>query len=84
MWLFIATEILMFGGLFCAYAILRGNHPEVFEFGSRFLDRRWGFLNTSVLIFSSFTMALAVRAAQCGHQRQLVLFLSLTLRNNFV
>jgi cytochrome c oxidase subunit 3 len=79
MWLFIATEILMFGGLFCAYAILRGNHPDIFEFGSQFLDRRWGFLNTVVLVSSSFTMALAVRAAACGHQRQLVLFLTLTL-----
>ncbi|MGH2570797.1 MAG: c-type cytochrome, partial [bacterium] len=79
MWLFVATELLMFGGLFCAYAILRGNHPDIFEFGSQFLDRRWGFLNTLVLISSSFTMALAVRAAACGHQRQLVLFLTLTL-----
>ena len=79
MWLFIATEILMFGGLFCVYAILRGNHPEIFEFGSRYLDRTWGFINTMVLIFSSFTMALAVRAAQCNQQRQLVFFLTLTL-----
>jgi cytochrome c oxidase subunit 3 len=79
MWLFIATEILMFGGLFCVYAIMRGNHPEIFEFGSRFLDRTWGFINTMVLIFSSFTMALAVRAAACNQQRQLVLFLTLTI-----
>lgn len=79
MWLFIATELLMFGGLFCLYAINRRNHPEIFEWGSQYLDRNWGFINTLVLIFSSFTMALAVRAAACSQQRQLVLFLTLTL-----
>jgi len=79
MWLFIATELLMFGGLFCAYATVRGNDPAVLEWGSQYLDRTWGYINTMVLIFSSLTMALAVRAAACGQQRQLVLFLTLTL-----
>ena len=71
MWLFLATEVLMFGGLFCAYAIYRGNHPEIFAYGSQFLDVRWGAINTIVLIGSSFTMALAVRAAQLGQHRSL-------------
>ena len=79
MWLFLGTELLMFGGLFCVYATLRGSHPEVFRFGAAHLDRTYGALNTMVLIFSSFTMALAVRAAQSNQQRQLVLFLTLTL-----
>lgn len=79
MWLFVATELLMFGGLFCVYAVYRGTQPEIFDFGSRHLDRTWGFLNTMVLVFSSLTMALAVRAARCNQQRQQVLFLSLTL-----
>jgi cytochrome c oxidase subunit 3 len=79
MWLFLGTELLMFGGLFCVYASLRGNYPEVFDWGAARLDRTYGFLNTVVLILSSFTMALAVRAAQSNQQRQLVLFLSLTL-----
>jgi cytochrome c oxidase subunit 3 len=64
MWLFLATEILFFGGLFVAYTVYRGNHPEVFIFGAHFLDTALGALNTVVLIFSSFTIAWAVRAAQ--------------------
>ncbi len=64
MWLFLATEILFFGGLLVAYTVYRGNHPEVFVFGAHFLDTALGALNTVVLIFSSFTIAWAVRAAQ--------------------
>jgi len=79
MWLFLATEVLMFGGLFCAYAIYRGNHPDIFEYGSRFLDVRWGAINTVVLIGSSFTMALAVRCAQLGQRRRLVSLLAATI-----
>ncbi len=79
MWLFLATEMLLFGGLFCFYAVYRGNHPEVFAYGSRFLDTTWGAINTTVLILSSVTMALAVWCAQCDHRRGLILFLGLTL-----
>jgi len=64
MWLFLATEILFFGGLFVFYTVYRGNHPEIFVFGAHFLDTALGALNTVVLIFSSFTIAWAVRAAQ--------------------
>ena len=79
MWLFLATEVLLFGGLFCAYAVFRANHPEIFVYGSQFLDTTWGAINTAVLIVSSLTMALAVWCAQCGRRRELVLFLGLTL-----
>lgn len=79
MWLFLATELLLFGGLFCAYAVYRGSHPEVFEYGAHYLDTKWGAINTIVLLLSSFTMAMAVRAAQCNKRRELVLYLSLTL-----
>jgi cytochrome c oxidase subunit 3 len=78
MWLFLATEFLLFGGLFCAYAVLRLNKPEIFEYGSQFLDRRWGALNTVVLIVSSLTMALAVSAAQLGRTRALLALLLAT------
>ena len=60
MWLFLATEVLLFGGLFCAYSVWRGNHPEIFQYGSQFLDTFWGGLNTCVLLTSSMTMAMAV------------------------
>ena len=64
MWLFLATEVLLFGGLFCAYAVWRGNHPEMFKYGSQFLDTKMGAINTAVLILSSLTMAWGVTAAQ--------------------
>lgn len=79
MWLFLATELLMFGGLFCAYAIYRGNHPDIFLYAHRFLDVKWGAINTVVLLTSSLTMAWGVRAAQLGQRALLVLMLTLTL-----
>ena len=78
MWVFLATELLMFGGLFTGYAMYRANHPEIFEWAHVFLDRRLGALNTVILITSSLTMALAVSAAQRGHRKRLVLLLGLT------
>ena len=79
MWLFLATEILLFGGLFCAYAVYRANHPEIFIYAHQFLDKSLGGLNTVVLICSSLTMAWAVRAAQLGQQRLLRILLAMTL-----
>src|SRR5437763_14590129 len=87
MWVFLATEILMFGGLFCAYAIYRAMHPDVFKFGANnYLDTRWGALNTVVLITSSLTMAWGVRAAQLGQKRLLVglLFITILGRLGFI
>ena len=45
MWLFLVQEILFFSGLFCAYAIYRSNHPEIFAYADHFLDRRLGAIN---------------------------------------
>jgi cytochrome c oxidase subunit 3 len=66
MWLFLATEILLFGGLFAGFAIYRWYYLEEFHRASLHLDWRLGAFNTLVLIFSSFTAALAVDAAQRG------------------
>ena len=66
MWVFLATEILMFGGLFCAYAIYRSWHPEMFHNAHKFLSIGMGTTNTIVLITSSLTMALAIRSMQLG------------------
>jgi len=79
MWLFLLTETLLFGGLFCVYAVYRANHPEIFFYAEQFLDRRLGAINTAVLITSSLTMAWAVRCAQLSQRRGLVLCLALTL-----
>jgi len=65
-WLFLATEILIFGGLFVAYAIFRGMYPALFHEASQFLDTNLGALNTLVLIGSSYSMAMAVHYTQKG------------------
>jgi cytochrome c oxidase subunit III len=79
MWLFIATELLLFGGLFVAYAVYRGNNPELFQYGAQFLSTKMGAINTVVLILSSLTIAVAVRAAQLDQRRMLVTMLALTV-----
>ncbi|MDP7029433.1 MAG: cytochrome c oxidase subunit 3 family protein [Phycisphaerales bacterium] len=79
MWLFLATEILLFGGLFVAYAVWRSNHPEIFAYGSQFLDTTWGAINTAVLLTSSMTMAMAVTFAARGKMKAVVVTLILTL-----
>lgn len=78
-WAFLVTEILFFSGLFCAYAIYRAMHPEVFTFASQALDTKMGAINTGVLIFSSLTAAWAVRNAQLGQKRGLCINLTVTI-----
>ncbi len=79
MWFFLVTEVLFFGGLLCAYAVWRANRPEIFVDGHHFLATPLGAFNTIVLIASSLTMALAVRAAQLGQRRRLIGLLIVTL-----
>src|SRR5690606_12045320 len=79
MWLFLATEVMFFGGLFVAYILYRIWYPEAWAEGSRELDITLGGLNTAVLTGSSLTMALAVRAAQTGFPRATVNWLLLTM-----
>jgi cytochrome c oxidase subunit 3 len=79
MWLFLATEILLFGGLFCAYAVYRANHPEIFEYAHVYLSKSLGAVNTAILLVSSFTMASAVWAAQQSRARLLRIMLALTI-----
>ena len=79
MWLFLVTEVLLFGGLFVGYAIMHAKHPEVFMQAHHHLSRPLGTLNTVVLLVSSFTMVMAVWSAQTSKRKLLILFLSLTL-----
>ena len=71
MWLFLATEVLFFGGLFAAYTVYRFTYPQAFSAGSRELSLLAGALDTAILLTSSFAMALAVHAAQTGSRRVL-------------
>ncbi len=70
MWVFLATEVMFFGGLFLLYIVYRGAHAAAFAEASGKLDLALGATNTAVLIASSLVMALAVRAAQTGAGRR--------------
>jgi len=72
MWLFLLTEIMFFGGLFCAYLIFRNWYYPAFVAGSHTLHIWAGTLNTTILIISSFTMAMAVHAAETRVRKALI------------
>src|SRR5947209_7137497 len=78
MWVFLATELMLFGGLFTIYTVYRTLYSVGFAEGSRHLDLLLGGVNTGVLLVSSLSMALAVHAAQLGERRLLVRYLVLT------
>jgi cytochrome c oxidase subunit III len=79
MWVFLLTEIMFFGGMFGGYTVYRNMYPEAFASTSHFMNVTIGAFNTGVLICSSFTMVLAVRASQLGQKKTLITFLVLTL-----
>lgn len=79
MWIFLATEILFFGGLFLTYTINRHYYYPAFAVGGNMLDLTLGASNTVILIASSFTMAMSVWSAQTSRKKVLPLFLILTL-----
>jgi cytochrome c oxidase subunit 3 len=79
MWAFLVTEILLFGGLFFAYTLYRLRYPGAFAAGSGHLNWLLGAFNTGVLLGSSLTMALAVRAAQLGQRKPTTAYLGATL-----
>ncbi len=69
-WLFMVTEILMFGGLFVGYVIFHTIYPEMFAEGASYLDWHLGFINTLVLIGSSLTMALGIYYNQIAQPKK--------------
>jgi cytochrome c oxidase subunit 3 len=79
MWIFLITEVMFFGGMFLAYSIYRTKFPEVFAVASTSLNVIIGAANTVVLLCSSFTMVMAVRASALRKQKALVGWLILTL-----
>lgn len=79
MWLFLATEVLFFGGLITAYVVYRATSAEEFSLASRHMAVWLGFLNTVILLGSSLTMAMAVRSAQLRDHRWLVIYLIATM-----
>jgi cytochrome c oxidase subunit 3 len=79
MWAFLITEVMFFGGLFMVYILYRYRFPAAFADASAHLSLPISATNTVILLTSSFTIALGVRAAQLGKRLALVGFLTLTL-----
>ncbi len=79
MWIFLATEILFFGGALMAYMIYRRWYPDAFALASSHIAILPGAINTAVLIISSLTMALAVHAAQTGERGKILFFIVITM-----
>ncbi|HSK01527.1 MAG TPA: cytochrome c oxidase subunit 3 [Kofleriaceae bacterium] len=78
-WLFLAQEVLFFSALFVAYVLYRHHHPEIYSYAHKYLDVKYGAINTGVLIFSSLTAAWAVRAAQLNQKKLLIACLAATI-----
>ena len=64
MWLFIFTELLLFGGLFIVYSVYRYLNPEAFHLAAEELNRTIGTVNTLILLISSMTIAMSTSALQ--------------------
>ena len=79
MWLFLATELLLFGGLFAAYTIFRAKYPALFAEQHLELSKTLGAINTVILIFSSLTMAMGVTCIQKGNRKLLTILLAITI-----
>ena len=84
MWVFLATEVMFFGGMILAYTVYRFENPVAFALGSHELSVRIGGINTGVLLLSSFTVALAVHAARVGARGLLLGSLAVTIVLGFV
>ena len=84
MWLFLFTELLLFGGLFMVYAVYRSNFPDDFHFAATHLSTAKGLLNTVVLLTSSLLMVLAVATLERGQRRLAAGFLVGTIICGFI
>jgi cytochrome c oxidase subunit 3 len=79
MWLFLFTELILFGGMFLAYAVYRFKYPEQFQLAATELDTFVGTLNTIILLTSSLTVAMSLTALQQGRRVLSMLLVSLTI-----
>ncbi|MGP1347378.1 MAG: cytochrome c oxidase subunit 3 [Phycisphaerales bacterium] len=79
MWLFLSTELLLFSGFFCAYFVFRMLYPENWHTASAYyLNWKIGFANTIVLLLSSWTVVMSIRAAQLGRRNEILAWLGIT------
>lgn len=77
MWLFLFTELLLFGGMFLLYSVYRFQYADEFHIAAKELNTIMGALNTAVLLTSSMTIALSIVAIQRG-QKDLSVILQIT------
>ena len=78
-WAFLATELLLFGGLFTAYTVFRFSYPDLFHHEHLKLNRLMGALNTVLLLTSSLSMAIGIAAIRHGRERTMKIALAVTL-----
>lgn len=79
MWLFLFTELLLFGGMFILYSVYRYKYPEAFHLAAKDLNTIIGTFNTAILLTSSLTMALSITAIQRGQRTLSIIFQFLTI-----
>lgn len=79
MWLFIFTELLLFGGLFIVYSVYRFKNPVAFHLAAEELDTSIGTLNTIILLISSMTVAMSITAVRLGNKRRAINLLTITI-----
>ncbi|NTW86070.1 MAG: cytochrome c oxidase subunit 3 family protein [Holophagaceae bacterium] len=79
MWLFLVTEMVLFGGLFIGYSYMRYRYPAEFHHGGMELNATLGVINTLVLLTSSLTVVLSIVAVQRGEKQRAMALLGTTL-----
>jgi cytochrome c oxidase subunit 3 len=79
MWLFLFTELLLFGGMFILYSVYRYNNPDAFHLAAKELNTIIGALNTAILLTSSLTMALSITAIQRNNKPLSIIFQLITV-----
>jgi len=79
MWIFIFTELFLFGGLFLVYAVFRAKYSADFHHAAEELNTFIGTLNTVVLLVSSMTVAMSITAIQKGNPRLAITLVTITI-----
>ncbi len=84
MWLFIFTELFLFGGLFIVYAVYRSKYPVDFHIAASQLNTFIGTINTVILLISSMTIAMSITAVQLGNKKRALFLIASTIFLAFV
>ncbi|WP_218186238.1 cytochrome c oxidase subunit 3 [Marinifilum fragile] len=79
MWIFIFTELLLFGGLFIVYSVYRYLNPLAFHLAAEELNTTLGTINTAILLVSSMTIAMSISAIQYKNKRLTLILMTITL-----